>query len=74
MDYEEIKAMFAWYRLERDMTVRELYEWAVANGAEDFDIEIQYRDGGGFYSGVDDCEPSISPRENPYNTEKVVLL
>lgn len=56
------------------MTVRELYEWAVANGAEDFDIEIQYRDGGGYYNGVDDCDPGIYPRKNPYNTEKVVLL
>ena len=56
------------------MTVKELYEWAVANGAEDYDIEIQYRDVGGFYSGVDDCDPNIYPRENPYNTPMVVLL
>lgn len=56
------------------MTVRELYEWAVAYGAEDFDIEIQYRDGGGYLTGVDDCVPGIYPRENPHNTEKVVLL
>ena len=57
------------------MTVKELYEWAVSQGAEDLDIEIQYRDGGGFYYGVDDCDdPAIRPREHSYNTEKVVLL
>jgi hypothetical protein len=32
------------------MTVKELYEWAKKNNAEDFDIEIQYRDGSGFSS------------------------
>jgi len=57
------------------MTVKELYEWAVSQGAENFDIEIQYRDGGGYYTGVDDCDDyAICPREHPYNTEKVVLL
>lgn len=33
------------------MTIKDLYEWAVKNGVEDFDIEIQYRDGGGYYYG-----------------------
>jgi hypothetical protein len=57
------------------MTVKELYEWAKKNGAEDYDIEIQYRDSGGFYTGVDDCEdPTVSDREHTYNTERVVLL
>ena len=56
------------------MTVKELYEWAVAYGAEDFDIEIQYMDSGGYHTGVDDCNPGIYPREHQYNTEKVVLL
>ncbi len=57
------------------MTVKELYEWAVSQGAENFDIEIQHRDGGGYYQGVDDCDdPTIYPREHSYNTEKVVLL
>ena len=56
------------------MTVKELYEWAKKNNAENFDIEIQYRDGGGYYSGTDDCDPEICDREHPYNTEKVVLL
>ena len=57
------------------MTVKELYEWAKRNNAENLDIEIQFRDGGGYYSGRDDCDdPEICDRENPYNTEKVVLL
>ena len=34
-----------------NMTIKDLYEWAVKNGVEDFDIEIQYRDGGGYYYG-----------------------
>lgn len=34
------------------MTIRDLYEWAVENGVEDYDIQIQYRDGGGFYYGT----------------------
>ena len=35
------------------MTIKELYEWAVKNGVENCDIEIQYRDSGGYYSGSD---------------------
>ena len=57
------------------MTVKELYEWAIKNNAENFDIEIQYRDSGGYYSGVDDVDdPSITDSEHSYNTKKVVLL
>ena len=33
------------------MTIKELYEWAVKNEIENYSIEIQYRDGGGYYSG-----------------------
>jgi len=58
-----------------DMTVKELYKWAKKNNAEDFDIEIQNRDGGGFSSGTDTCdEPMICDREWNSHTEKVVLL
>lgn len=59
------------------MTVKELYEWAVKNGAENFDIEISYRDDGGYYSGADDClDLEIRNREEAYkhHTEKVVRL
>lgn len=56
------------------MTVRELYEWAKENDALDLDIEIQYRDGGGCYVGVDECEPELSERYREYHTENVVLL
>ena len=56
------------------MTVRELYEWAKDRGALDLDIEIQYRDSGGYYIGVDDCEPGISNRKNELHTKEVVLL
>lgn len=56
------------------MTVRELYAWAEKNGALDYDIEIPYRDGGGYYFGCDDAEPSIEEREHEWNTEQVVNL
>ena len=43
------------------MTIRDLYEWAVGNGAADYDIAVQYRDSGGFYSGEDTMiEPDIN--------------
>lgn len=36
------------------MTIKELYEIAQAHHIEDYDIEIQYRDGGGCYEGTDE--------------------
>lgn len=36
------------------MTIQELYEWAIKNNAKDLDIEIQYRDSGGYYNGTTD--------------------
>lgn len=33
------------------MTIRELYEEAVQKGAEDYEVRLQYQDGGGCYSG-----------------------
>lgn len=34
------------------MTIKELYKWAIANNCENYDVEIQYRDDGGFYIGT----------------------
>ena len=36
------------------MTIKELYEMAQASHIEDYDIEIQYRDDGGYYSGTEE--------------------
>lgn len=36
------------------MTIKELYEIAKRYHAENYDIEIQYRDGGGCYEGTDE--------------------
>ena len=36
-----------------NMTPKDLYEWAVKHNVQDCDIEIQYRDGGGYYEGTD---------------------
>ena len=33
------------------MTIKDLYEEAVKSGREDYDILVQYQDGGGCYSG-----------------------
>ncbi len=33
------------------MTIKELYDWAVEKGIENFDIVCAYADGGGFYNG-----------------------
>ena len=56
------------------MTIRELYKWAEENGALDLDIEIPYRDSGGYYYGCDDGKPEIANREHEWNTETVVNL
>ena len=57
-----------------EMTVKELYEWAVEHSADSLDIEIQYRDEGGSYYGVDDCVPYICPKQDEGHTDLVVLL
>lgn len=36
------------------MTIQDLYEWAKKNNVTDLDIEIQYRDSGGYYNGTCD--------------------
>jgi hypothetical protein len=33
------------------MTIKELYEDALSKGKENYDIELQYQDGGGTYYG-----------------------
>ena len=38
------------------MTVKELYEKAVDNGAENFNIELQNQDDGGVYEGTTTME------------------
>ena len=34
--------------VEKSMTIKDLYEEAVKNGREDYDIRVQYQDGGGY--------------------------
>lgn len=40
------------------MTIAELYAWAVENDAEDYPVEIQHADDGGYYSGTRDLDQS----------------
>ena len=45
------------------MTIKELYEWAVSKGIENYTVEIQYRDSEGFYNASDDlyvCDAKIN--------------
>lgn len=55
------------------MTPRDLYEWAVRHDVQDCDIEIQYRDGGGYYSGTTvACIDEIEIKNECYG--KVIVL
>lgn len=38
------------------MTLKELWQWAIDNSVEDYEISIQYCDGGGYYSGNRDLK------------------
>ena len=38
------------------MTIEELYNWAIDNNCENYQVEIQYRDDGGFYTGTDNLD------------------
>lgn len=53
------------------MTIKDLYEMAQAYDIKDYDIEIQYRDGGGCYSGTEELR-----REDitVNDTQRVVIL
>jgi len=53
------------------MTIKELYEMARASHIEDYDIEIQHRDSGGYYEGTDDL---IKEEITVNGVQKVVIL
>ena len=59
-------------------TIRDLYEWAVKNNAENLPVGIQFQDGGGTYSGdtftefAPDYEVFASVEES--GADKYVLL
>lgn len=55
------------------MTIQDLYEWGIEHNAKDLDIEIQYRDGGGYYSGTTDLESSDIEIEHRSRGDVVVL-
>lgn len=38
------------------MTIKEFYNWAIDNSCENYEVEIQYRDDGGYYVGTDSLE------------------
>ena len=38
----------------KNMSIEELYKWAVEHNCADFEIRIQYRDEGGEYFGCDE--------------------
>lgn len=55
------------------MTIQDLYEWAKKNKAIDLDIEIQYRDDGGYYNGTCDLSEEDIEVENKSYSKVVVL-
>lgn len=50
------------------MTIKELYEMSLEKGIEDFEIEIQYRDSGGYYDYDSDIVFEID-----CNTNTIIL-
>lgn len=55
------------------MTPRDLYEWAVRHDVQDCDIEIQYRDGGGYHEGTTDaCLDDVEIENRKYG--KVIVF
>lgn len=58
------------------MTGKELIMWILVNGAEEHKFEVQYRDGGGDYSGTDEqlyLIKEIGKDENGYCYNRVIL-
>ena len=53
------------------MTIKDLYEWAKEKGIEDYEIQIQWRDGGGYYSGKNLCVQEDI--EINYPAEEIIL-
>lgn len=55
------------------MTIQDLYEWAIKNNVKDLDVEIQYRDSGGYYNGTTDLDYSDVEIEHKSYGDVVVL-
>ena len=52
------------------MTIKELYEWALAHGVEDCELRVNYRDDGGWYCGDDE----VNERDFEYDEERNVFI
>lgn len=50
-------------------TIKELYDWAVLHGAEDFPVGLQYQDSGGSYLG-----DTFFAQIEEFDEQKFVLL
>ena len=51
------------------MTIKDLYVYAQEKGIENYEVEIQYADGGGFYHGTRDLrEDEIEVKEETWGT------
>ena len=56
------------------MTGRELIKWIKDNKAEDYEVRVQYRDNGGYYTGTDDTEPELRKERLNGNEELMIVL
>ena len=71
--YEICSKAEGYYIKDQKMTPKKLYEWAVEHGVEDCEIEIQYRDDGGYYNGTTDVRlDEIEIKNMKYG--KVIIL
>jgi hypothetical protein len=55
------------------MTIKELYKYATKKKIEDYEVEIQYCDGGGFYYGTRGLKEENIDVDEKDNT-KIVLI
>ena len=61
-------------------TIKELYEWAVKNNADNLAIGLKYQDSGGSYDGDtfnymgEDYDISVTIERVSYNNTKYVLI
>lgn len=52
------------------MTIKDLYEHAVKEGIENYQLHVQYRDGGGYYYGTELVEEYVDVKDD----DKIVIV
>lgn len=55
------------------MTVKEFYEYCVEHGAENMMMKVQYRDGGGYYSGSDEVRQKRANEAAKMQARQIII-